>query len=149
MRIAVGTDMKMPIADFVAAELQSMGHEVIRLGAFDQESVPWPALAMEVAGSVAADKCDQAVLFCWTGTGVCLAANKVKGIRAALCHDAQTAAGARKWNNANVLCLSLRTTTEAIAREILQAWFSNAPSEDPEDVACLEWLAAAEQQHPR
>jgi ribose 5-phosphate isomerase B len=136
----------MPIADFAALELQSMGHEVSCFGAFDQESVPWPALAMDVACHMVAGKFDQAVLFCWTGTGVCLAANKVKGVRAALCHDAQTAAGARKWNDANVLCLSLRTTTEAIAREILQAWLSNTPSEDPGDVACLAWLAAAEEE---
>ena len=97
----------------------------------------WPKVAFEVAYKVADGTFDQAVLFCWTGTGISLAANKVKGIRAALCQDAATAAGARKWNDANILAMSIRVISEEIAKEILEAWFSNAPSEDAEDQACL------------
>jgi ribose 5-phosphate isomerase B len=80
---------------------------------------------------------DEGILFCWTGTGVALAANKLRGIRAALCADAETARGARLWNDANVLCLSLRSTTPAVAEEILQAWFATHYQPNPQDDACL------------
>ena len=89
---------------------------------------------------MAAGEYDQAVLCCWTGTGISMAANKVKGIRAALCGDARTAAGARRWNDANILCMSLRATSGEVAREMLEAWFANEPSTDEEDVACLRFL---------
>ncbi|RMF30993.1 MAG: RpiB/LacA/LacB family sugar-phosphate isomerase, partial [Bacteroidetes bacterium] len=87
----------------------------------------------------------QGILFCWTGTGISIAANKVPGIRAALCTDAQTAEGARKWNDANILCMSLRLTSEEVAREMLEAWFASEPSSDPEDQACLHLLERHEQ----
>ncbi len=144
MKIAVGTDMKMHVAEVVVQELKNRGHEVAEFGALVTTPAPWPKVAVEVAQKVAAGEFDQAVLFCWTGTGISLAANKVKGIRAALCHDAETAAGARKWNDANVLAMSLRATSEVIAKEILDAWFANSPSDDPEDAACLTWLEAKE-----
>ncbi len=145
MRIAVGTDMDMHVARVVVEELRKMGHEVDEFGALVTQPAPWPKVAIEVAEKVASGEYDQAVLFCWTGTGISLAANKVKGIRCALCHDAQTAAGARKWNDANILAMSLRATSEVIAKEILEAWFSNGPSQDEEDQACLRWLAEAEE----
>ncbi len=134
----------MHVAEVVVAELKKMGHEVAEFGALVSTPAPWPKVAIEVAQKVAAGEFDQAVLFCWTGTGISLAANKVKGIRAALCHDAETAAGARKWNDANILAMSLRATSEVVAKEILQAWFANAPSTDREDVESLQWLEAAE-----
>lgn len=137
--------MKMHVAEAVVQILKEMGHEVTEFGALVATPAPWPKVAVEVAQKVAAGAFDQGVLFCWTGTGISLAANKVKGIRAALCHDAQTAAGARKWNDANILAMSLRSTSETVAKEILEAWFSNGPSEDREDVECLEWLAEAEE----
>lgn len=146
MKIAVGSDMDMHVARVVQQELKNMGHEVSAYGALVTSPSPWPKVAVEVAKKVAAGEYDQAVLFCYTGTGISLAANKVKGIRAALCHDAETAAGARKWNDANILAMSLRATSEEVAREILRAWFENAPSEDEEDKACLAWLNAAEEQ---
>lgn len=145
MKIAVGTDMDMPLARFVVEELKKMGHDVTQFGALVTSSAPWPKVAIEVAEKVAAGLFDQAVLFCWTGTGISLAANKVKGIRAALCHDAQTAAGARQWNDANILAMSLRATTETVAKEILEAWFAHGPSPDAEDVECIDYLKAAEQ----
>ena len=147
MKIAVGTDMKMHVAAIVVDELKKMGHEVQTFGALVTENAPWPKVAVKVAEKVASGEFDQAVLFCWTGTGISLAANKVKGIRAALCHDAETAAGARKWNDANILCMSLRATSEVIAKEMLEAWFANEPSKDKEDSDCLIYLKEAEEKH--
>ncbi|MCB0637274.1 MAG: RpiB/LacA/LacB family sugar-phosphate isomerase [Lewinella sp.] len=144
MRIAVGSDMHTPVSDVVVEDLRRRGHEVEVFGALVSTPAPWPRVAIEVAEKVAAGAFDQAVLFCWTGTGISIAANKVKGIRAALCQDAQTAAGARQWNDANILCMSLRATSEAVAKEILDAWFSHTVSTDEEDVDCLRWLAEAE-----
>lgn len=132
------------VPQMVIERLLSMGHEVTRFGAFDMANAPWPKVAAEVATTVANGKADLGILFCWTGTGISLAANKVKGIRAALCNDAETAAGARKWNDANVLALSLRSTSEQVAKEILDAWFSTSPSEDAEDLVCLEYLERLE-----
>ncbi|MEO1261643.1 MAG: RpiB/LacA/LacB family sugar-phosphate isomerase [Bacteroidota bacterium] len=147
MKIAVGTDMKMHVAEKVVDELEKMGHEVKTFGALVTTEAPWPKVAVEVAEQVAAGTFDQAVLFCWTGTGISLAANKVKGIRAALCQDAETAAGARKWNDANILCMSLRTTSEVVAKEMLDAWFANTASTDQEDADCLVYLKKAEEKH--
>ena len=147
MKIAVGTDMDMPLARAVVEELKKMGHETTLFGALKTSPSPWPKVAVEVAEKVADSTFDQAVLFCWTGTGISIAANKVKGIRAALCHDAQTAAGARKWNDANILCMSLRATSETVAKEMLKAWFENGPSDDGEDVECLRMLDEAERRH--
>ncbi|MCB0518717.1 MAG: RpiB/LacA/LacB family sugar-phosphate isomerase [Lewinellaceae bacterium] len=144
MKIAIGSDMKMHVALVVVEELKKMGHDVTTFGALVKTPAPWPEVAIEVAEKTSAGKFDQAVLFCWTGTGISMAANKVKGIRAALCHDAETAAGARKWNDANILCMSLRATSEVVAKEILEAWFGNGPSEEKEDMDCLYFLKETE-----
>lgn len=103
---------------------------------FDGPALSWPRAALGVAQAVATARADEGILFCWTGTGVSLAANKVHGIRAALCHDAETARGARLWNDANVLCLSLRSPTLPVAEEILQAWFATRYQPNA-DNACL------------
>ncbi len=131
MRIAVGSDERTHLTDSVVEELRRMGHEVELLGPLRGEPLQWADVARQVAEMVAKGEAEQGILFCWTGTGVSIAANKVPGVRAALCHDAETARGARAWNDANVLCLSLRATSEAVAREILEAWFSASldPSE--------------------
>lgn len=147
MKIAVGTDMDTHVARTVMEELKKMGHEVDVHGALVATPAPWSKVAVEVAEKVASKEYDQAILFCWTGTGISLAANKVKGIRCALCTDAETAAGARKWNDANILAMSLRLTSEVVAKEILEAWFSNGPSSDSEDVECLKILAELEGKH--
>ena len=139
--------MKAHLTEVIVEELRKRGHQVDTYGAIVTTPAPWTKVAIEVAEKVAAGKYDQAVLFCWTGTGISLAANKVKGIRAALCGDAKTAAGARKWNDANVLCMSLRATSEEVAREMLDAWFENTPSTDEEDVACLRYLEEWEAEH--
>ncbi len=147
MKIAVGSDMKTHLTETVVDELKKMGHEVEVFGALVKEPAMWSKVAVEVAEKVSSGEFDQAVLFCWTGTGISLAANKVPGIRAALCSDAETASGARKWNDANVLAMSLRAVSEQIAKEILDAWFSTSPSTDPIDVACLDYLKEAEDRH--
>jgi ribose 5-phosphate isomerase B len=124
LRIALGSDEKSHLTDFVEQELRRRGHDVALFGPPNGDTALWPDVAEAVARRVADREADEGVLFCWTGTGVSMAANKVPGIRAALCGDAETARGARAWNQANVLCMSLRGTSEIVAREILDAWFS-------------------------
>ncbi len=85
------------------------------------EDLDWVDVGRQVGERVAAGDADSAVLFCWTGTGASIAANKVPGVRAALCTDAETARGARRWNDANVLVLSLRLTSPVVASEMLDA----------------------------
>lgn len=138
MRIALGSDERSHLTDFVEQELHRRGFEVELFGPLSKEPAyesdnTWPDIARAVAERVASGGADEGLLFCWTGTGVSMTANKVPGIRAALCWDAETARGARAWNQANVLCMSLRSTSETVAREILDAWFSTAPdpSEEP------------------
>ena len=132
MKIAIGSDEHTHLTDAVIAELKQRGHEVQPFGplAENDPERDWPLTSSKVAQAVANKQADEGIVCCWTGTGASIAANKVPGIRAALCHDAQTATGARTWNHANVLALSLRTTTEAIAKEILNAWFSTPYSDD-------------------
>lgn len=130
MRIALGSDAKTEVTSHIEAALKKNGNEVALFGALASDNDSWPEAARSVGEAVTSGKADTGIVCCWTGTGVSIAANKVPGIRAALCGDAQTAAGAREWNDANVLALSLRTTTTAIADEILDAWFSTAPTTD-------------------
>jgi ribose 5-phosphate isomerase B len=141
MRVAVAADERVGIAEALVRELERRGHEAIAHGALsDAERDDWAWAAEAAARDVAEGEADQAVVCCWTGTGASIAANKVRGIRAALCGDAATAAGARRWNDANVLALSLRATSEAELSEILDAWFESAPSAEVADRANVEHL---------
>jgi len=124
LRIAFGSDEQSHLTEFVERELRRRGFDVDLVG-----PSAWPDVAEAVADRVADGRADEGMLFCWTGTGVSMAANKVPGIRAALCGDAETARGARAWNQANVLCMSLRATSETVAGEILEAWFSASADE--------------------
>lgn len=134
MRISVSSDMDEPVALDLVGELRARGHEVVLHGALLSGDDPgWAACSGAAAREVADGSADQAVVCCWTGTGASIAANKVPGVRAALCTDAYTAAGARRWNDANVLALSLRLTSRALLKEILDAWFTTEVSEDPGD----------------
>lgn len=143
MRIALGSDMGGDLPDAIDRWLRAHDHEVSRFGALAPDrSDAWPSVAREVAAAVARDEAQFGVLCCWTGTGVSIAANKVAGIRAALCADAPTAAGAREWNDANVLCMSLRSTTPAVAEEMLDAWFGACPTQEPEYRAMIEQVSA-------
>jgi ribose 5-phosphate isomerase B len=124
MKIAIGSDEKTYLTDFVIKELKKRGHKVGKFGSLTGRKTPWPEVGEMVAEKVASKEYDQGILFCWTGTGVSIVANKIPSIRAALCFDAKTAEGARKWNDANILVMSLRLTSENVAKEILDAWFS-------------------------
>ena len=134
MKIAVSSDERTGVADEVVDQLRRRGHEPVLHGALTEDERPDWAWASEAAArDVATGDADQAIVCCWTGTGASIAANKVDGIRAALCGDAETARGARKWNDANVLALSLRTTSAPLLEEILDAWFDAQPSADDDD----------------
>jgi ribose 5-phosphate isomerase B len=142
MRIAVAADEDTGVARIVLEQLRGRGHEVIAHGALAvAERADWAWASEAAAREVEAGRAEQAVVCCWTGTGACIAANKVPGVRAALCVDAQTASGARKWNDANVLALSLRSTSVAVLGEILDAWFGTAPSIDEQDRANIAHLS--------
>jgi len=145
MKVAVAADERAGVAEAVLEELRKRGHEPIPHGALsDEERDDWAWASEAAARDVAEGRAEQAIVCCWTGTGASIAANKVEGIRAALCHDAQTAEGARKWNDANALALSLRATSEAELGEILDAWFAGAASGEKEDRANVEHLAEIE-----
>jgi ribose 5-phosphate isomerase B len=136
MRVAVAADERTGVAEAVVEELRRRGHEPVLHGALEPaERDDWAWASEAAARDVADGRAEQGIVCCWTGTGASIAANKVTGVRAALCADAETARGARKWNDANVLALSLRTTSEALLGEILDAWFGGEPSGESEDVA--------------
>ncbi|MFF0264192.1 RpiB/LacA/LacB family sugar-phosphate isomerase [Kribbella sp. NPDC004536] len=142
MRISVSSDMDEPVARALVADLRVRGHEVVEYGALKPGDDPQWAVCSEAAAREVGDgTADQAVVCCWTGTGASIAANKVPGVRAALCTDAYTADGARRWNDANVLALSLRLTSVPLLKEILDAWFAAEPSQDQEDRKNVEHVS--------
>jgi ribose 5-phosphate isomerase B len=142
MLIAVAADERSALAQFLLEELRERDHEAILHGALaDDERGDWAWGSAAAAEDVAAGRAEQAIVCCWTGTGAAIAANKVAGVRAALCGDAVTAAGARRWNDANVLALSLRAVGEGVLGEILDAWFATQPSEEESDRANIERIA--------
>jgi len=141
VKISVAADERTGVAEALADELRQRGHEPILHGALsDDERDDWAWASEAAARDVAEGRAEQGVVCCWTGTGASIAANKVPGVRAALCGDAETARGARTWNDANVLALSLRATSPALLEEILDAWFESAASADGDDVANIRHL---------
>jgi ribose 5-phosphate isomerase B len=145
MRISVAADELTGIAQPLVEELRQRGHEPLLHGAYVEDERPdWAWAAESAARDVADGRADQAIVLCWTGTGASIAANKVPGIRAALCTDARTVEGARRWNDANVLALSLRRTGLAELQEMLDAWFSEEASADPQDVENIAHLSDIE-----
>jgi ribose 5-phosphate isomerase B len=147
MKIAVAADERVGVAETVLAELRKRGHDPIPHGALaETERDDWAWASEAAARDVAEGRAEQAIVCCWTGTGASIAANKVDGVRAALCLDAQTAGGARKWNDANALAISLRATSEAELAEILDAWFGGEASGDSDDAANVEHIAEIERQ---
>jgi ribose 5-phosphate isomerase B len=125
MRIAFGTDEQTPLTAAVLAHLERGGHEVIEVA----KGEAWPEVGRAVGEAVANHTSERGVVCCYTGTGVAMAANKVKGIRAALCTDASTASGARKWNDANVLAIGLRLSSAIVAEEMLDAFIATEADE--------------------
>lgn len=145
MRIAVAADEITGVARELVESLRRRGHEVVEHGALvSGDTADWAWCSEAAARDVAGGRADQGIVCCWTGTGASIAANKVLGVRAALCADAATAAGARRWNDANVLALSLRATSAAELDEILDAWFATAPSEEDDDVRNMAHVAGVE-----
>jgi ribose 5-phosphate isomerase B len=147
MRISIAADELTGVARRLPEALLERGHQVLAHGALvegegEREDWAWAseAAALDVRDGIA----EQAIVCCWTGTGASIAANKVPGVRAALCPDAATASGARRWNDANVLALSLRSTSAAELEEILDAWFSGEASAEPSDRANVAHLAEIE-----
>lgn len=147
MKIAVSTDERTHLVDSIVEELQKRGHEVEYFGPEPGKEADWPEVTVQAVERVTGGQAEEAIVMCWTGTGCTLAANKVPGIRAALCHDAETAKGARIWNHANVLGLSLRATPEAVAKEILNAWFDTPYSDDEWNQRQIQQIKEIEQKY--
>jgi ribose 5-phosphate isomerase B len=145
MRISVAADEMTGVAGALLGELRRRGHDTLAHGALgEDERADWAWASEAAARDVAEGRAEQAIVCCWTGTGASIAANKVPGVRAALCADAPTAAGARRWNDANVLALSLRATSEAELEEILDGWFAGEPSAEHSDRANVDHLGEIE-----
>jgi ribose 5-phosphate isomerase B len=140
MKISIGADERLTVVEAALEILQERGDEITWYGPEEEGTFPWPQVARQVAEDVAEGRAEEGILFCWTGTGVSMAANKVPGVRAALCVDAETARGARLWNNANVLCISMRLTSENILEEIIEAWFETHYIPNDTDEACLTMI---------
>lgn len=150
MKIALGSDEYTELVGMLLKDLGEKGHEVEYFGPLPDSGgstgekkaieMDWPVTSSLAASKVLEGKADEAIVLCWTGTGASIAANKLNGIRAALCHDAETAKGARIWNHANVLVLSIRATSLPVAREILTAWFDTAPAQDEWNLKQIERL---------
>jgi ribose 5-phosphate isomerase B len=139
MRIVLGSDERTPLTDVVADDLRARGHEVVLVGPPGGEAKEWAEVGLDVGRAVASGDAARGVLFCWTGTGASIAANKVRGVRAALCTDAATAAGARRWNDANVLVMSLRLTSPELAREMVDAFLAGeADPAEAQNIARLD-----------
>ena len=149
-RIAVSSDEYGHLIEVVLRELKARGHEAIYFGPKEgQDAQDWPVVTREAIQQVVDGIADEAIVMCWTGTGCAIAANKLPGIRAALCQDAKTAQGARAWNHANVLALSMRATPEAIALEILEEWFATPYSEDEWNLLQVKRLEEMERHAPQ
>jgi ribose 5-phosphate isomerase B len=148
VRIALCSDEPYPVHASVRRWLEERGHETVAFGSIASGlETPWALAAESAALAVARGDCEAGIFFCWTGTGISIAANKVAGIRAALCTDPGQAAAARIWNHANVLCLSNRTLSDDMAKELLTAWFDTQPGDrGAEGVA---HLASIEARHCR
>ncbi len=132
MRIALGSDEATELTAALERDLRERGHDLVLVGALKAgDDDAWPGVARRVGEAVASGECEYGLVCCWSGTGVSIAANKIPGVRAALCNDPQTAALAREWNDANVLALSLRSTAIPVAKAMLDAWFSTSPTTDP------------------
>ena len=141
MKIAVSSDEHHILVEKVLEEIQRRGHEGIYFGPLkNQANRDWTEVTAQAVREITSGRAKEGIVLCWTGTGCTLLANKAVGIRAALCCDAETARGARVWNHANVLGLSMRATSLAVAAEILAVWFETAYSADVWNLARIEDL---------
>jgi ribose 5-phosphate isomerase B len=154
MKIAVGSDERTSLTSTITSDLKKRGHTLILFGPISEaenedDNTDWPLTSDKAAEAVSSGVADEGIVFCWTGTGASIAANKVAGIRAALCQDAETARGARTWNHANVLAVSLRSTSEAVAKEILDAWFETPYSGDEWNLKQIGRICELEERNAR
>ena len=140
LAIAFGSDEATALTDALLGRFAERGDSVERFGAIADGGTDWPAIARAVGGAVREGRAHYGVVCCWTGTGVSIAANKVAGVRAALCGDVETARGARRWNDANVLALSLRATSIPVALEILDAFLTTPASDRADDRRAVETI---------
>ena len=147
MKLAIGSDGRTQLTDSIMQAIHDRGYDTNQFGWLAGGKENWPIVAQKVAEDIVLGNSDEGILLCWTGAGVSLAANKVPGIRARLCTDAETTRGARLWNNANVLCLSIRNTSEVVAREILDMWFDTKYKPNTEDDLCLEQVKNIEKKY--
>lgn len=146
MKIAVGSDEKTKTTDFVVEYLKKQGHEVKLFGALMRPKAVWSVVAQEVAEAVKDREVEEGILMCWTGTGVAMAANKVPGIRAVTVAEPKTTEGARKWDQANILCFSC-FLNKRVVKKILDAWFSTPYSQDKEDLEGIKRLVEIEKKY--
>jgi ribose 5-phosphate isomerase B len=138
VKVAFGGDERNATTDAVLDELRTYGHEIVAaFGPATGHDEQWPACGRGVAEAVAGGAAEIGIVMCWTGTGVSIAANKIAGARAALCTDPEQARGARKWNDANVLAMSLHFTAPETAREIVRAWLEQTEI-DPSESANID-----------
>ena len=147
LKLAVGSDEKTVLTDFVVEELKRRGHALTLFGPLTGDAMGWHDVGEKVGLEVSHGRVDQGIPFCWTGTGVTIVANKVPGVRAALCWDAETAKGARMWDDANVLAMSLRSTSTPVAKEILDSWFSSSAVTTGIDAELIERAKALDAMH--
>jgi len=125
MKIAIGSDHRgFELKEQVKSIVSQLGHEYIDVGTSDAKPVDYPDLAYRAAMAVSKKEADRAILACATGLGMCITANKIKGIRAALCHDDLTARISRDHNDANVLCISGDQMGHVLLRKVIEVWLS-------------------------
>lgn len=148
MKIAISSDEYLPIIDELIEMVKQRGHEVLYFGpSRDEKPQDWPEVTLKAVAEISAGRAEEGIVLCWTGTGCTLIANKVPGMRAALCVDGETARGARTWNHANVLGLSLRITSSAILKEILTAWFETPFTTDEWNLLQMKRIEEIDQVH--
>ena len=132
--IAIGADHGgFELKGVLSEHLRAAGYQLTDVGTSSREAVDYPVFARAVAEAVSRGSADVGIMIDGAGIGSCMAANKVPGVRAALCTDAETARGARRWNDANVLAMGLRLTSPEVGREMLDVFLTT--DADPDELA--------------
>jgi ribose 5-phosphate isomerase B len=150
MKVAIGSDHRgFEAKQLIKGIATELGHECIDVGTNDSNPVDYPDLAYLAANAVSTQQADRAILICATGIGMCMAANKVHGIRAALCHDELSAQISRDHNDANVLCLSADQVGVVLLRKIVEVWLSTEFSGGRHERRVRKIRAIEEGQNPR
>lgn len=131
MKLVVASDERNKLTDYVLDYLNSLGHQIILLGALGSSpNDKWVEIGKEAAFLVSEGKVERGILFCWSGTGICMAVNRIKGARAALCWTPEIARLSRKWDDANILVMALVNTKEEVAKEMIDIFFQTEFNEE-------------------